>query len=261
MANVTYNHSTDNLLASPNTKLSQVLIIGAAGGIGQALCQQYLQYPDINITTLSHTPLPQPLALNRRIHSIKCNWQASELATALQQCQTHGLFDRAIICTGILQSQDTTAEKRLEHLSADNLNKLFYANSVIPVLCLQQLPWLLTPRAAIAILTARVGSITDNHLGGWYSYRASKAALNMLIKTAAIEYARRWPGLRMLAYHPGTVDTKLSKPFQHNIAPQQLRTTAQTAQHLCQLLGTLHHRPLTDAPLPFLDWQEESIPW
>ena len=104
----------------------------------------------------------------------------------------------------------------------------------------------------LAVLSARVGSIGDNRAGGWYGYRASKAALNMLLKCAAIELARRAPGVKLLAFHPGTVDTPLSRPVHANVPAPEL-----VADHLVQLMNRLQ----PDGELSFLDWQGKPIEW
>jgi NAD(P)-dependent dehydrogenase (short-subunit alcohol dehydrogenase family) len=109
----------------------------------------------------------------------------------------------------------------------------------------------------IAVLSARVGSIEDNKLGGWYAYRASKAALNMLLRTASIELKRLNRQAKLIAYHPGTVDTPLSKPFQRNVPSDQLLTPEFAARRL--------HEVLLEAgvagELSYLDWRGETIPW
>jgi len=117
------------------------------------------------------------------------------------------------------------------------------------------------PRAGadcvVAVLSARVGSITDNQLGGWYSYRASKAALNMVLKSAAVEYRRRLPRVKLLAFHPGTTDTALSRPFQRGVAPEKLFSPEFVARRLAQLLDQLQ----PDGELSYLAWDGSSIEW
>ena len=107
------------------------------------------------------------------------------------------------------------------------------------------------------LFSARVGSISDNRLGGWYSYRASKAALNMMIKTAAIELARRAKNIKLIAFHPGTTDTPLSKPFQKNVPENKLFSAEFVAK---QLLDIVENTPIDQSP-SYLDWQGETINW
>ena len=107
------------------------------------------------------------------------------------------------------------------------------------------------------VLSARVGSIGDNGLGGWYSYRGSKAALNMMLRCAALETRRVNPAAKILAYHPGTVDTPLSEPFQTNVAPEKLFSPVRAAEALDTVLSSLE----ADGELSYLDWRGETIPW
>jgi NAD(P)-dependent dehydrogenase (short-subunit alcohol dehydrogenase family) len=109
----------------------------------------------------------------------------------------------------------------------------------------------------ISVLSARIGSIDDNRSGGWYSYRASKAALNMLLKTAAIEYARRAKNVKLITFHPGTTDTALSKPFQRSVKPDNLFTPEFVAKHLVNIMNN----QTVDGELSFIDWENEAIAW
>jgi NAD(P)-dependent dehydrogenase (short-subunit alcohol dehydrogenase family) len=109
----------------------------------------------------------------------------------------------------------------------------------------------------IVVFTARVGSISDNKLGGWYSYRASKAAMNMLIKSASIELARIAKNIKLISFHPGTTDTPLSKPFQKNVPKGKLFTPEFVAK---QLLGIVENTTV-NGEASFLDWQGKSITW
>ena len=132
-------------------------------------------------------------------------------------------------------------------------------NFIPPSLWIKHAVKLLAPKCltSFTVLSARVGSISDNQLGGWYGYRASKAALNMMLKTAQVEYRRRLPESGLVAYHPGTVDTQLSKPFQANVKPEKLFTPEFTAQALWRELDTLS---VEKAPY-YIDWQGKTISW
>ena len=111
--------------------------------------------------------------------------------------------------------------------------------------------------STVVCLSARVGSISDNGFGGWYGYRASKAALNMLVKTASIEYKRRVKNAMLVCYHPGTVDTGLSKPFQKNVAAKKLFTPEFTADQLFTHVSKLDR----DQICHFIDWDCEVVTW
>jgi NAD(P)-dependent dehydrogenase (short-subunit alcohol dehydrogenase family) len=109
----------------------------------------------------------------------------------------------------------------------------------------------------IAVLSARVGSIGDNRRGGWYTYRGSKAALNMMLKCAALELRRLNPSAKVLAYHPGTVDTPLSEPFQGSVDPSTLLSRERAAEALDKVLAETE----PDGELSYLDWRGDVIPW
>ncbi|WP_164156345.1 SDR family NAD(P)-dependent oxidoreductase [Sandarakinorhabdus rubra] len=165
--------------------------------------------------------------------------------------------DLVVIATGVLHGEGLSPEKANNQLSADALATSFAVNTIGPALVAKAvLP--LMPRgrkSVLAALSARVGSTADNRLGGWHSYRASKAALNQLIRTMAIEQARRNPAQILLALHPGTVDTGLSKPFQTGV--KTLFTPEESARHLLAVI---------DAATPaqtglLIDWQGAVIPF
>ena len=132
------------------------------------------------------------------------------------------------------------------------------ANTVTPMLWLKHLTTKIKSKNSckIVIFTARVGSISDNKLGGWYSYRASKAAINMLIKSAAVELARRAKNIKLISFHPGTTDTPLSKPFQKNVPNGKLFTSEFVASQLLNIVENTE----VDGQASFLDWQGKTIP-
>ncbi|MGL5504805.1 MAG: SDR family NAD(P)-dependent oxidoreductase, partial [Aeromonas veronii] len=149
-------------------------------------------------------------------------------------------------------------EKRLEALNLAAMTRLYQTNALLPLRWISQLlPLFGREPCTLAVLSARVGSIGDNRAGGWYGYRASKAALNMLLKCAAIELARRAPGVKLLAFHPGTVDTPLSRPFHANVPPGNVQSPELVADHLINLMNRLQ----PDGELSFLDWQGKPIEW
>lgn len=166
---------------------------------------------------------------------------------------------RVALCHGVLHGDHFAPEKRLEDIDAVALQTVFTANAIVPVLWLKVLRKLLShaQHCKVAVLSARVGSIGDNHLGGWYAYRASKAALNMLLKTAAIEYSRRSANVKILSFHPGTTDTPLSKPFQSSVAADKLFTPDFVAAQLIALMTAAD----IDGQLAFIDWNGQSIDW
>jgi NAD(P)-dependent dehydrogenase (short-subunit alcohol dehydrogenase family) len=215
----------------------RVVIIGAGGAIGAALVQSYLQLaPPAQVLACSRQPLP--------LSSAAADWMALDLldersiAAAAAHAAAPGPFDRILICSGLLHDAERRPEKSLRELDAAWLQRNFAINSIGPALVLKHfLPVLRRDeRAVCAALSARVGSIGDNRLGGWYSYRASKAALNMLIATAAIELKRTHPKALLIGLHPGTVDSPLSAPYQTNLREGQLQTPLQAAAQLLQVV-------------------------
>lgn len=143
-----------------------------------------------------------------------------------------------IVATGLLHEGDRGPEKSMKELDADWLTRVIAVNAVGPALVAKHFLPLLPKgeRSVFAALSARVGSITDNRLGGWYGYRAGKAALNQLIRTLAIETRRVNDRAILIGLHPGTVDTRLSKPFQKNVPAPQLFDPARAAVQLLDVI-------------------------
>jgi NAD(P)-dependent dehydrogenase (short-subunit alcohol dehydrogenase family) len=234
------------------------LIIGGHGGIAQAI-----------IHTLLNTERDKAIVVvsrgQRPANAADIDWYQSDHGEAsineiTQAFQEQGLvFDRVFICLGILHDDTVSPEKRLEDLNAESLLHVFNINSITPVLWLKHLLPVLknTDPARVAVFSARVGSITDNHLGGWYGYRTSKAALNMLLKSTAIEYARRAPNVKIIAFHPGTMDTELSRPFSQNVPKDKLFSAAFVAKQVINILDA----QTADGELSFVDWNHQPIDW
>ena len=181
----------------------KAVVIGASGGIGAALCDA-LEEEDVAVTRLARS-LPGAGHLDLED-------EASIAAAA-----THaGSPELVFVATGLLHEAERGPEKAIRELDAAWLARQYAVNAIGPALIAKHfLPVMpRTGRSVLAFLSARVGSISDNRLGGWYGYRASKAALNQLIRTLAIEDRRRNERGLVVGLHPGTVDTALSKPFQ-----------------------------------------------
>ena len=161
--------------------------------------------------------------------------------------------------SGFLHSELVRPEKRLSHLNRNNIIKNFSINSIAPILIAKSIERFIRPELPFlfASLSARVGSISDNKLGGWYSYRASKAAQNQFLKTLSIEWRRKFPYSIVSVLHPGTCDTKLSKPFQSNVPKEKLFTPKRSAGYLIDILSELK----TSDSGKFLAWDGSQIPW
>jgi NAD(P)-dependent dehydrogenase (short-subunit alcohol dehydrogenase family) len=173
-------------------------------------------------------------------------------ATALSQGTPFQLIINTI---GVLHTSNWMPEKKLDDLNVEQLEELMKINAIGPALTIRHFSKLLDPKNSIMVtLSAKVGSIEDNRLGGWYSYRASKAALNMLIKTASIEWARTKPNTALIAIHPGTVNSRLSKPFRG----EQIGRPAHDA--VSDMFGVIENLKKEDSG-SFISYSGERLPW
>ncbi len=167
---------------------------------------------------------------------------------------------RLVINTsGFLHSNHIKPEKRLSHIDRSNILKSFSINAIAPILIAKSIEKFIRPELPFlfASLSARVGSISDNRLGGWYSYRASKAAQNQFLKTLSIEWCRKFPFAIVSILHPGTCDTKLSKPFLSAVPKNKLFTPDQTTEYLINIISKL----CPSDSGKFLAWDRTIIPW
>jgi NAD(P)-dependent dehydrogenase (short-subunit alcohol dehydrogenase family) len=215
-----------------------IAIIGASGAVGSAFISIILKKYDVsNLYAFSRTG--QSFDHSRVVSNIINLEDENSIAHAASYIQEK--LDLIIVATGILHDNDTLPEKSLKELSSSNFQKLFSINTIGPALVAKHfLPLLAKDKTPImAFLSARVGSISDNNLGGWYSYRASKAALNMIIKNLSIEVARKNKNAVIVGIHPGTVDSKLSKPFQSNIQKEKLFTPEHSAKQMLNVIDKL----------------------
>jgi len=165
----------------------------------------------------------------------------------------------AINCVGVLHDGSLQPEKSLRQVNTEQLLHYFQVNSIGALLLAKHLLPLFRhgDRSLLATISAKVGSIGDNRLGGWYGYRASKAALNMFMHTVAIEYHRTSPRTIVVLLHPGTTDTRLSQPFQKNVPADKLFSVEQT---VTQLLGVMEQLDETDSG-EFFSWDGSRLPW
>lgn len=216
-----------------------IAIIGANGAIGNAFIEVLsAEYPAAQINGFSRQPPSSSPTRHVVYHAIDYADEVS-IEKAAQIAAADNPLDLVIVATGILHDGDMMPEKALRDLSAEKFHHLFMANTITPALIAKYfLPKIHKEKTAIfAALSARVGSISDNHIGGWYAYRASKAALNMIIKNAAIEMQRRYKNSIVIGLHPGTVDSALSKPFQSNVPDKKLFSPEFAAQHLITVIN------------------------
>ena len=210
---------------------NNVAIVGASGGIGSALAD-LLECKGARVYRLGRKEDGE-----RYLDLV----DEASIASAAKCLKGKEPLDLILVATGYLHTDSEGPEKDWRHLSADEIAHNFAINATGPALVAKHFLPLLPDgeRGGFAALSARVGSVSDNRLGGWYSYRASKAALNMIIRTLSVELARKKPDAFCVALHPGTVETNLSQPFRGNVPEGKLFTPAYSAEKLLGVLSSL----------------------
>lgn len=214
------------------------LIVGSSGGIGSAFVEQLLGWAEVDaVYGLSRSEAAR--VDDARFKSFRFDYdQLSTLDPIVQTLTDGGPLDLVIVATGLLHDSDIAPEKSLRDLDAERLARAYEINAIGPMMVAKAfLPLLRKDQKSVfAVLSARVGSISDNRIGGWYGYRAAKSGLNQLLRTASIEHARRWPQSVVIGLHPGTVDTQLSKPFQRNVGEAKLFTPSHSARAMLSVI-------------------------
>lgn len=213
------------------------VVVGAGGGIGHALVTALAGDDTIDqIIALARTP--QRFSGEKIISRMGDVTDEASLATALGDVER---IDLCIVATGLLHARALQPEKSWRAIDAAALSRLYAVNAIGPLLVAKHVIPRMSrqDRAVFAALSARVGSISDNRLGGWYGYRASKAALNQLLRTLAIELARTHPAAIAVGLHPGTVATGLSQPFRANVPDGNLFNAVEAAARLIDVLARL----------------------
>jgi NAD(P)-dependent dehydrogenase (short-subunit alcohol dehydrogenase family) len=228
--------ATHNVLSGSDA----VLVQGASRGIGLALVRRLLEHSEVG-----------------RVFATCRNPQAAEdLATLAEEYR----LALVINCAGVLHEPGgMQPERRLADVKVESFVQSVRVNALGPLLMAKHFEPLLrsAQRTVFASISARVGSIGDNRLGGWYAYRASKAAQNMATRNLSIELRRRARGIICVALHPGTVDTGLSEPFQSRVPSNKLFTPAQAAENLLAVVDSLD----PDSNGKFYAWDGSEIPW
>ncbi len=232
------------------------LILGGSGGIGQAFIDHFLQQENIDsIHATYHQRVPEQADSRIQWHQV----DVTQEADIENLCGQIDEIDFCINAVGMLHDEVHGPEKSTRQIDPDYFLKSMAVNA-LPTLLLAKhmVPHFKHKRPAIfATVSARVGSIEENYLGGWYSYRASKAALNMLLKTLSIEWKRSLPNVTVAALHPGTTNTRLSSPFHKNVPSDQLFEPAQSVSYMMQVIERL-------APAhsgKFWSFDGEVLPW
>lgn len=220
--------------------VSDVLIVGANGAIGSALLQHYGEMGQ-RVSALSRKVAPAWAMSKPWLDWTVVNEdEPDQLQHQMARCFASPPTV-VFLCQGWLHTEGSLPEKAISQLSVAHMQQSLAVNLISPSRYLQaMMPYLFKQMGIkVLVLSAKVGSITDNQLGGWYSYRASKAALNMLVKTASIELLRRNKTASLVTVHPGTTASDLSAPFQARVPEAQLQTPASTAKRLAQVADNL----------------------
>ena len=227
------------------SKPFRALVIGSSGTIGSAFVELLQNNPScIGVAGIHRQSIPAIDYLD-----------PSTIQTCASALTQQGPYQLIINTIGVLHTDRWMPEKRLDDLNSEQLIELMQINAIGPGLTIRHFLPLLDPAGSLMVtLSAKVGSIEDNRLGGWYSYRSSKSALNMLIKTASIELARTKPNIALIAMHPGTVNSRLSKPFKG----QQIgRPAADACTDMLNVIKTIEPKDSGS----FISYSGERLPW
>jgi NAD(P)-dependent dehydrogenase (short-subunit alcohol dehydrogenase family) len=244
------------------------LIVGASQGIGLGFVRKLLQDGrggKIYATYRCQASATDLLALESEYPERICCMEADVTdegqisQTAARIEEGVGKLHLVVNCAGILHEENLQPEKSLKQITPDHLLRYFQVNSIAtPLLAKHLLPLFRHgEKSLLAAISAKVGSIGDNQLGGWYGYRASKAALNMFMRNIAIEYRRTSPQTIVALLHPGTTDTRLSQPFQKNVPAGKLFSVERTVSQLLEVMENLDEGDSGQ----FFSWDGSRLPW
>ncbi len=234
-------------------KWEGIALVVGAGGIGRSIAN----------CLITSAPKLDVLICSRDIHK-------NDIYLDLENDESYASFEKnmsllkrplrlVINTTGFLHGDSLKPEKRLSHVNRSNMIKNFSINAMAPILIAKSIEKFIEPDLPFSFssLSARVGSISDNRLGGWYSYRASKAAQNQFLKTLSIEWRRKFPLSIVSILHPGTCDTSLSKPYQSKVPKDQLFTPIKSSKYLIDIIS--EQKPSDSGK--FIAWDKTIIPW
>ncbi|NRA29981.1 MAG: SDR family NAD(P)-dependent oxidoreductase [Parvularculaceae bacterium] len=216
----------------------RAVVWGAGGGIGQAFVEHLAADPRcVGVAAISRSARPDTAKVRALAYDPA---DPASIEHAAMQAADNAPIHLVVVAVGTLHTDQYSPEKALRQVNSDAFLEVMRINALLPTLIAQaSVGPLAKERSLFAALSARVGSISDNSLGGWHAYRASKAALNMLLRNIAIEVGRRRNGTVIAGLHPGTVDTGLSAPFQGNVPEGKLFTPTYSAGQLLTVLNGL----------------------
>lgn len=219
----------------------KVAVIGSNGAIGNSICENLIDDDSVEeVYKFSRVIKNED---SYKIKNIEIDIEDEDsIKNCVQKLPSNIKFDLIFVATGILHNDsDIFPEKSIRDISIDKLQKVLLVNTIGPTLVGKYfIPFLRKDsRSVFAFLSARVGSISDNKLGGWYSYRASKTALNQIIKNFSIEVKRSNPSAIFIGLQPGTVKSYLSKPFEKNVKAEKLFTPDYSAEKLLDVISNL----------------------
>ncbi|MEA5580288.1 SDR family NAD(P)-dependent oxidoreductase [Nodularia harveyana UHCC-0300] len=247
---------------------ANALIVGASQGIGFGFVKKLLTDSRINQIYATYRQLESAeelITLEKQYpHKLTCLSldiiEESQITQVLQRIKVEVKKLHLVInSVGILHDDTFQPEKSLKQINSENLLRYFQINSIGSILLAKHLLPLLrhSEYSVFASISAKLASIGDNKIGGWYGYRASKTALNMFMRTAAIEYSRNCPQTLIVTLHPGTTDTRLSRPFQRNVPPEKLFSVERSVE---QLLTVIEQLEQGDSG-KFFSWDGSELPW
>jgi len=236
----------------------QKVIIGGNGGIGNAFIRLFVEKGNHEVIATYHNTKPsEELIQNTRVKWLQLD--ATDESAVGEFCQKLADVSLFINSVGMLHDHEYKPEKSTRDLDKDYFIKSMNLNALPTMLFAKHMPAHFRHKqpAVFATISARVGSIEENYLGGWYSYRASKAALNQVLKTLSIEWRRNLPNVCVAALHPGTTDTALSKPFQKNVPENQLFSADKSVMLMSDMISNLS----PDKSGQFISFDGEILPW
>ncbi|TYC55651.1 SDR family oxidoreductase [Marinobacter sp. BW6] len=247
--------------------MKRVVIAGVSGAIGGALATRLIERDSqTSVIGLCRDPEKAPEGLRSHERSAVLPWDAEDSGSPATVAEALGSLlareegiDGFIYAAGLLHGPDLFPEKRVEDLNAGSMARAFAVNATgFGVLTQALLPWLRHREfKRVVAISAKVGSITDNGFGGWYAYRSSKAALNMLVRNLSIELPRRCKPIACVSLHPGTTESALSEPFSQSLAKLKVHTAEETAANLLEVFEGL----VEEDNGRFLSWDGSELPW